>query len=107
VCIYGNSIIIVNDYAIISYSDWCIDICSRNLKLQAAASYTVDCPKTLLNEGLLGALVKLLLLDNLLLCSDRHGNAVVLREHLHFLAFLFGGSLWFLDVLSDTDSFSI
>ena len=93
--------------AIIPYSDRCIDICNRNLKLQAVASYKVDCPKTLLNEGFLGGLMKLLLLDNLLLCSNRHGNAVVLREHLHLLAFLFGGSLWFLNVLSDTDSFSV
>ena len=82
-------------------------MCNKNLKLQAAASYKVDCPKTLLNEGFLGALMKWFLFDNLLLCSDCHGNAVILREHLHLLAFLFGGSLWLLDVLSNTDSFSI
>lgn len=77
---------------------------TRSCKLQLVIKLIVP---RLLNEGLLGALIKLLLLDNLLLCSDRHGNAVGLREHLHLLAFLLGGSLWFLDLLSDIDSFSI
>ena len=48
--------------------------------------------------------MKLLLSDNLLLCGDGHGDAVVPREHSP--AFL-GGSLRLLDVLLDSDALPV